>query len=179
MLNEGNQIHNVISSSGSGTVINYGSGSDFLTSYGSGSGSTSQKVPVPLVRKFRFRFHNAAVRYWNKGTLECYGTRLRCWMPEYWCRWHRLWCRCPAMNCTHSKWKTYLYGLLLLLLTLQHHYIKSTNNYVNFDHMFAPILMVLPCQLHQYIGATDMVVPLYCWNCANSSTNTWEITNIC
>jgi hypothetical protein len=29
------------------TVINYGSGSDFLTSYG--SGSTSQKVPVPTV----------------------------------------------------------------------------------------------------------------------------------
>ncbi len=34
--------------SGSGTVINYGSGSDFLTSYGSGSGSTSQKVTVPV-----------------------------------------------------------------------------------------------------------------------------------
>jgi hypothetical protein len=53
-LNEGNQIHNFISSSGSGTIINYGS--DFLTSYGSGS--------VPLVNKlqflrFRFRFHNA------------------------------------------------------------------------------------------------------------------------
>jgi hypothetical protein len=44
MLNEGNQKHNFISSSGSGTVINYGSGSDFLTSYGSygsGSGSTT------------------------------------------------------------------------------------------------------------------------------------------
>ncbi len=43
MLNEGNQIHNFISSSGSGTVINYGygSGSDFLTSYVSGSGSTN------------------------------------------------------------------------------------------------------------------------------------------
>jgi hypothetical protein len=37
MLNEGNQIHNFISSSGPGAVINYGSGSDFLTSYGSGS----------------------------------------------------------------------------------------------------------------------------------------------
>ncbi len=48
--NEGNQIHNVISSSSSGTVINYGSGSDFLTSYGSdsSSGSTSQKVKVPV-----------------------------------------------------------------------------------------------------------------------------------
>jgi hypothetical protein len=36
--NEGNQIHNFISRSGSGTVINYGSGSDFLTSYGGGGG---------------------------------------------------------------------------------------------------------------------------------------------
>ncbi len=49
MLNEGNQIHNFMSSSGSGTVINYGSGFDFLTSYCSGSGSTSQKVTVPTV----------------------------------------------------------------------------------------------------------------------------------
>jgi hypothetical protein len=50
MLNEGNQIHNFISSPSSGTVINYGSssGSD-LTSYGSGSGSTGQKVTVPTV----------------------------------------------------------------------------------------------------------------------------------
>jgi hypothetical protein len=41
MFNEGNQIHNFMSSSG--TIINYGSGSgsDFLTSYGSGSGSGS------------------------------------------------------------------------------------------------------------------------------------------
>jgi hypothetical protein len=45
MLNEGNQMHNFISSSG--TVINYGSGSDFLKSYG--SGSTRQKVTVPTV----------------------------------------------------------------------------------------------------------------------------------
>ncbi len=49
MLNGGNQIHNFISSSGSGTVINYGSGSDFLTSYGSGPGSINQKVTVPTV----------------------------------------------------------------------------------------------------------------------------------
>ncbi len=51
MLNEGNQIHNFMSSSGSGSVINYGSGSYFLTSYssGSGSGSKSQKVTVPTV----------------------------------------------------------------------------------------------------------------------------------
>ncbi len=38
-LNEGNQIHNIIPSSGSGTVINYDSG----------SGSTSQKVTVHAV----------------------------------------------------------------------------------------------------------------------------------
>ena len=44
ILNEGNQIHNFIFSSGYGTVINYGSGSgsDFLTSSGSGS-TTLQK----------------------------------------------------------------------------------------------------------------------------------------
>ena len=48
---EGNQIHNFLSSSGSGTINNYGSGSEFLTSFGSGygSGSTSQKVTVPTV----------------------------------------------------------------------------------------------------------------------------------
>jgi hypothetical protein len=51
IFNEGIQIHNFMSSSGSGTIINYGSGSDFLPSYGSGygSGSTSQKVTVPTV----------------------------------------------------------------------------------------------------------------------------------
>ncbi len=51
ILNEGNQIHNFIYSSGSGTVINYGSGSgyNFLTNYGSVSGSTSKKVTVPTV----------------------------------------------------------------------------------------------------------------------------------
>jgi hypothetical protein len=55
IFNKGNQIHtgNFMSSFGSGTVINYGSGSgsDFLPSYGSGygSGSTSQKVTVPTV----------------------------------------------------------------------------------------------------------------------------------
>jgi hypothetical protein len=55
-FNEGNQIYNFTSSSGSGTVINYGSSSDFLTNYG------SVLVPVPLVKKLRFlrvrfRFH--------------------------------------------------------------------------------------------------------------------------
>ncbi len=57
-----------ISSSRSGTVINYGSGSgsDFLTSYGSSSGS------VPLVKKlrflqflFRFRFHTTDHDYFS------------------------------------------------------------------------------------------------------------------
>jgi hypothetical protein len=49
MLNEGNQTHNFISSSGSGTLIIYGSGfgSEFLTS--NGSGSASQNVTVPTV----------------------------------------------------------------------------------------------------------------------------------
>ncbi len=47
MLYEDNQIHNFISGFGCGTVINYGTGSDFFTSYG--SGSTSQKVTVPTV----------------------------------------------------------------------------------------------------------------------------------
>jgi len=47
MFNEGNQIHNFISSSGSGTVINYGSGSssDFLTRSWSGS-TTLGAVPL-------------------------------------------------------------------------------------------------------------------------------------
>jgi hypothetical protein len=48
-FNEGTLIHNFKSRSGSGTVISYGSGSDFLTSYGFGSGSTSQKVTVLAV----------------------------------------------------------------------------------------------------------------------------------
>ncbi len=47
MINEGNQIHNFMSSSG--TVKIYGSGSDFLTSYLYGSGSASQKVTFPTV----------------------------------------------------------------------------------------------------------------------------------
>ncbi len=49
-FDEGNQKHNFICSSGSGSVINYGSGSDFLTSYGSGSAYqkvTDPTVPVP------------------------------------------------------------------------------------------------------------------------------------
>jgi hypothetical protein len=41
MLYEGNEIHNFISSSGSVTVINYSSGSDFVTSYGSDSARKS------------------------------------------------------------------------------------------------------------------------------------------
>ncbi len=51
ILDKGKQIHNFISSSGSGTVIKYGSGFDFLIGYGSSSGfgSTSQNVTVPTV----------------------------------------------------------------------------------------------------------------------------------
>jgi hypothetical protein len=57
IFNEGNQIHNFMSSSGSGTVINYGSDSDFYQV------TVPVTVPVPLVKKlrflrFRFRFHN-------------------------------------------------------------------------------------------------------------------------
>ncbi len=33
---------------------------------------------------------------------ECYGTRLRCWMPEYRCWQHRPWCLCPAMAFWHT-----------------------------------------------------------------------------
>ncbi len=74
MLHEGNQIHNFISSSGSGTVINYGSGSDFLTNYGSssGSGSTSQKVTVPTVP---VRFHNTACQVFQ--TRIHFGLQIR------------------------------------------------------------------------------------------------------
>ncbi len=57
MLNEVNQIHIFISRSGSGTVINCGSGSDFLTSYGSGSGTASQKVIVCTVPVPQHWFH--------------------------------------------------------------------------------------------------------------------------
>jgi hypothetical protein len=66
MSSKGNKIHNFISSSGSGTVDNYGSGSGNVDNYGSGSefltsyGSASQKVTVPVLRlrflQFRFRF---------------------------------------------------------------------------------------------------------------------------
>ncbi len=48
ILTEGNRIHNFTSSSGSGTVINSGSGSEFVTSYGSGPGSVCKKVTVPV-----------------------------------------------------------------------------------------------------------------------------------
>ncbi len=44
MFIEVNQIHNFMSSSGSGTVINYGS--DFLTTYISGSGSLEPRTAI-------------------------------------------------------------------------------------------------------------------------------------
>ena len=81
---EGNQIHNFMSSSG--TVINYGSGSDFLTNYGSGSGSTSQKVtvlavPVPVpqhcrIRKIQILIRQSEVRIRGSGSVpKCHGPR--------------------------------------------------------------------------------------------------------
>jgi hypothetical protein len=46
MFNEGTQIHNLIFSSGSGTVMNYGSGSDFtrVVDPDPGSGSVFNRV---------------------------------------------------------------------------------------------------------------------------------------
>ncbi len=63
--NEGNQIKNFISSSGPGTVINYGSGSGAdLISYGSGSTSQKVTVPVPVPQ------HWAGMPGLNPGLLE-------------------------------------------------------------------------------------------------------------
>ncbi len=42
------------------TIINFGSGSDFLTNYVAGSGSARQKLRF-LRFRFRFRFHNTAL----------------------------------------------------------------------------------------------------------------------
>ena len=71
--NEGNQIHNYIFCSGSGTVINYGSGSDFLERYS--SGSASQKVPkvpvpfpVPTFEKLWFRFRFLLLKSYGSGS---------------------------------------------------------------------------------------------------------------
>ncbi len=56
-MNEKNEMRKInthfISSSGSRIIINYGSGSDFLTSYDSGSAIQKATVPVPqLCKKF-------------------------------------------------------------------------------------------------------------------------------
>ncbi len=82
MFNEGNQIHNFMSSSGSGTVINYGSGSDFLTSYGSGygSGSTSQKVtvstvPVPVLQHCVQGYKTKSVKCQSEKKIGIYLTK--------------------------------------------------------------------------------------------------------
>ena len=68
IFNEGNQIHNFMSSSGSGT--------DFLTSYGSdyGSGSTSKKVtvptvPVPVPQRW-FRIHESLPLYYRSESCS-------------------------------------------------------------------------------------------------------------
>ncbi len=76
MLNEDNQIHNFISSFGSfgfGTVINYGSGSDFPTFF-----QITVPVPVPLFKKlrflrFRFRFHNTGTKGHQDADLDLGG----------------------------------------------------------------------------------------------------------
>ncbi len=76
MLNKGNQIHNFVSSSGTGTVINYGSGSDFLTSYGSGSTSplvTVPTVPVPVPQRCIFQCRGS-------GSVCFWATRIRIWI---------------------------------------------------------------------------------------------------
>jgi hypothetical protein len=83
MLNEGNQIHNFISSSGSGTVINYGSGSDFLTSYGSGSGSTSQKVTVPVTQRCLQDGRNQAYKPSPVVQLVCAKDVRQSWPKNY------------------------------------------------------------------------------------------------
>jgi hypothetical protein len=69
---------------GSGTVINYGSGSgsDFFTSYGSGSGSTSQKVtvptvPVPVPQHCRYVFIQCGTGGGALGGLGCLWTIYR------------------------------------------------------------------------------------------------------
>ncbi len=75
IFNEGNQIHNFMSSSESGINYGSGSGSDFLPSYGSGygSGSTSQKVtvltvpvPVPVPQHCRTGTWSTCL-YWSFG----------------------------------------------------------------------------------------------------------------
>jgi hypothetical protein len=58
-----------------------------------------------------------------------------------------------CQNCTLK------YGLVLL--TLQHHSIQSSNTFVNFVHVLAPKLMVQLAKLDQYIGAIDMAAPVY------------------
>ncbi len=99
MLNEGNQIHNFIqvSSSGSGTVINYGSGSDFLTSYSSGStsqksygsyGSGSGSTTLPGMEKSRSginrsRIRNTAPTHTEKSRSGINRSRIRNTAPTH------------------------------------------------------------------------------------------------
>ncbi len=51
---------------------------------------------------------------------------------------------------------------LLVLLTLQHQLSK-------FSPFVCTNLLVLLAQLHQYIGATDIIAPICCCNCASSA----------
>jgi hypothetical protein len=77
LLNEGNQILNFISSSGSLTVINYGSGSDLLTIYGSGSTTlpAGGSAPPPFPR--RHGAHVPAAGGGEDGVtrfVQCFGS---------------------------------------------------------------------------------------------------------
>ncbi len=82
MLHEGNKIHNFISISGSGC--------DFLTSYGSVSGSTSQKVTVPTVPvPQRWILETAGFLLGNAGRqflpwLEATNKNINLWRQHGW-----------------------------------------------------------------------------------------------
>ncbi len=74
MLNEGNQIHNFISSSGSG--------SNFSTSYSSGSGSTGQKATVPVPQRCptgKLMAEPACVRRARRYSWTCLRTSTVSW----------------------------------------------------------------------------------------------------
>ncbi len=58
------------SGSGSGTVINYVSGSDFLARYGSGSASKKVTVPVPVPQRC-FRHIGAGQGVTKRYRLSC------------------------------------------------------------------------------------------------------------
>jgi hypothetical protein len=70
MLNEVNQMCNFISTSGSETIINYGSGSDFLTSYGFASQNVLvSTVPVPVPQRTELM-----MAFWSSSFTESAAT---------------------------------------------------------------------------------------------------------